>query len=275
MLGYASILTLLLPKIFKKTIIVNVDGLEHRRPKFNRVLQFVMLALERMVPKIATYVLADSEMIAVYYRKNYGISPIVVLNGGGRVLEFEPYEPSVLRGFNIDERRYYLVIARLEPDNNVKLIVEAFKHSSSELKLAIVGPLTNTRYVKEIRQLKDDRILFLGGIYEPRLQRTLRHYSFAYIHGHEVGGTNPSLLEALSCSNTILALDVPFNRETAGDAAIYFQKNSQDLKRKIHVLERNRMNLPGANKRAREIFDRKYSGDKSIDAFTAFIHQIS
>jgi glycosyltransferase involved in cell wall biosynthesis len=277
MLGYSSILTLLVPKLLRKTVIVNVDGLESKRPKFDRFLKFILLSFEKMTPKIANYVLVDSEMIGQYYRKNYGISPVFVPNGGGRILEFRPYEPGSLRVLDLEKGRYYLVVARLEPDNNTKLIVEAFKNSSSELKLAIVGPLIRTRYVEELLRLKDDRILFLGGIYEPRLQRTLRFNCFAYIHGHEMGGTNPSLLEALSCSNTILALDVPFNKEVAGDSATYFKKDINDLKEKIELLEAHARNNKQsiANVRAREIFDRKYSGDKAIDAFSSFLKSIT
>ena len=88
-------------------------------------------------------------------------------------VNIDPTNPEALRVFNLEKGGYYLVIARLEADNNIRLIVEAFKNSNSKLKLVIVGSLLNTRYVEELLRLKDKRILFVGGIYEPRLQRTL------------------------------------------------------------------------------------------------------
>ena len=274
MLGHSSVLTLLISKMLKKTVIVNVDGIESKRTKYNKFLSFIMYSFEKITPKIATYILADSEVIALYYRKNYNVSPIFVPNGGGRIREYRPYEPEALSVFNLKKGGYYLVIARLEADNNIKLIVEAFKKSNSKLKLVVVGPLINTLYVKELLRLKNDRILFVGGVYEPRLQRTLRFNCFAYIHGHEMGGTNPSLVEALSSGNTILAMDVPFNRAVAGDSATYFKKDICDLSEKLSSIEGNSsQSIP--NSLAREIFDRKYSGDKAINAFATFLGQIT
>jgi glycosyltransferase involved in cell wall biosynthesis len=274
MLGHSSVLTLLIPRMLKKTVVVNVDGIESKRSKYNSVLRFAILAFEKITPKIANYVLADSEMIALYYRKNYKISPVFVPNGGGRIHEYRPLESDALRVFNIEKGSYYLVIARLEADNNIRLIVEAFKKSNSKLKLVIVGSLLKTRYVKELLRLKDERILFVGGIYEPRLQRTLRFNCFAYIHGHEMGGTNPSLVEALSSNNKILALDVPFNKEVAENSAIYFKKDISDLAEKIRLIEGD-SSQSTAETYARKIFDRKYSGDKAINAFITFLKQIT
>ena len=274
MLGHSSVLTLLIPRLFKKTVIVNVDGMESKRKKYNRFLRFAMLSFEKITPKIANYVLADSEMIALYYRKNYNISTAFVPNGGGRIREYKPYKPEALRVFNLKKGGYYLVIARLEADNNIKLIVEAFNNSNSKLKLVVVGPLINTRYIRELLRLKNRRILFVGGIYEPRLQRTLRSNCFAYIHGHEMGGTNPSLVEALSCGNRILAMDVPFNREVAENSALYFKKDINDLTKKIRLIEIN-TNQSNAKIRSREIFERKYSGNKAINAFVEFLRQIT
>jgi glycosyltransferase involved in cell wall biosynthesis len=274
MLGHSSVLTLLIPRFLKKIVIVNVDGLESKRRKYNGFLSLVMLSFEKITPKIANYILADSEMIALYYRKNYNINPVFVPNGGGRIREYRPYEPEMLKLFNLKKGGYYLVVARLEDDNNIRLIVEAFKNSNSKLKLVVVGSLINTRYVEKLLELKDERILFVGGIYDPRMQRTLRFNCFAYIHGHEMGGTNPSLLEALSCGNKILALDVPFNKEVAEYSAVYFKKDTDDLTKKIEIIEGN--NDQSIDKKyAREIFERKYSGDKPINALITFLKQIT
>jgi rhamnosyltransferase len=272
MLGFSSILTLLIPRIFGKTVIVNVDGIESKRRKYSGFLRTIISIFEKITPKIANYVLADSKAVALYYRKNYGVFPVYVPNGGGKIREYKPYGPEVLKAFHLEKGGYYLVIARLEDDNNIKLIIEGFKNSSSKLKLVIVGSLIGTQYVRELLGLRDRRIVFVGGIYEPRLQRTLRTNCFAYIHGHEMGGTNPSLLEALSSDNKILALDVPFNKEVAEDAAVYFKKDINDLSGKIMLMENTNGECIQMSSRA--IFERKYSGDKAIDEFAGLLHEV-
>ena len=237
MLGLSSILTLLIPRILGKTVIVNVDGIESRRRKYTGLLKTVILIFEKSHLKLLTMFWWIQKPSHYNYRRNYGVCPVYVPNGGGKIRAYKPYGPEVLRVFNLEKDGYYLVIARLEDDNNIKLIIEGFKNSSSKLKLVIVGSLIRTAYVRELLRLRDERIFFVGGIYEPRLQRTLRTNCFAYIHGHEMGGTNPSLLEALSSDNRILALDVPFNKEVAEDAALYFKKDVNDLSGKLVLME--------------------------------------
>jgi hypothetical protein len=99
MLGFSSILTLLIPRIFGKTVIVNVDGIESKRRKYSGFLRNVISIFEKITPKIANYVLADSKAVALYYRKNYGVFPVYVPNGGGKIREYKPYAPRCLRLF--------------------------------------------------------------------------------------------------------------------------------------------------------------------------------
>jgi rhamnosyltransferase len=190
--------------------------------------------------------------------------------------EIEPLDSEVLRNYPLEKNGYYLLIARLEPENNIDLVIEEFKKSNSKKKLVIVGPLKKTSYVKKLLQSKSERILFLGGIYEPKLQRMLRHNCFAYIHGHEVGGTNPTLVEALSCRNVVVALDVAFNREVAGEGALYFNKDEGDLKKKIDMLENNEntAQLHELRTKGYENYARKYSVKGMIDAYAALFERI-
>jgi rhamnosyltransferase len=168
-----------------------------------------------------------------------------------------------------------LLIARLEPENNIDLIIDEFRKSTSKKKLVIVAPLIKTSYVKKLLESESDGISFLGGIYEPKLQRTLRYNCFAYIHGHEVGGTNPTLVEALSCHNVILALDVPFNREVAGKGAFYFTKDPGNLTAKIEMLEQKKPDqLLEVGKKGYERYIAKYSVEGMIDSSTALFVKV-
>ncbi len=236
MLSYTNSPLLIFPRIFGKTILVNADGLEWKRRKHGKFLRFLLKSFELVSLKIADRMVVDSQALGVYYKQNYTVSTSYVPYG---TKEIAPLDSNNLKRYNLEPNGYYLLIARLEPENNIDLVIDEFKKSTSRKKLVVVAPLKSSSYVKNLLESKSDRVLFLGGIYEPKLQRTLRHNCFAYIHGHEVGGTNPTLVEALSCRNIILALDVPFNREVAGEGAIYFNKSTGDLEKKMEQIEAN------------------------------------
>lgn len=273
MLAYTSVPTLIFPRIFRKVVVVNADGLEWRRRKYNKLLRFLLRCFEILNLKIANCITVDSQALSVFYQKNYKVTPEYVPYG---IREIKPLDSKVLRNYNLEKNGYYLLIARLEPENNIDLVIEEFKKSNSKKKLVIVGPLKKTSYVKKLLQSRSKRILFLGGIYEPKLQRMLRHNCFAYIHGHEVGGTNPTLVEALSCRNIVIALDVTFNRETAGEGALYFTKDAGDLKKKIEMLENseNTGQLHEVRKKGYENYRSKYSVEGMINACEALFKRI-
>jgi rhamnosyltransferase len=270
MVGEASILTLIFPRLLRKKVIVNVDGLESSRRQFNPLLRFLLRFVETVAKKIANYIVVDSYAMAAIYSQIRNVTPIYIPNG---IREIKPLDNETMRSFNIKKGEYYLVIARLIPDNNIDLIIEGFSGVNSRKKLAIVGPLDKSDYVTSLLSRKNEKILFLGGIYDQRLQRTLRHNCFAYIHGHEKGGTNPSLVEALSCRNVILALDVVFNREVAEKSALYFKKDPDDLKKKIELLEGN-WERTRLMKDAYTVYKRKYTVEIMLGAFTRFISDI-
>jgi glycosyltransferase involved in cell wall biosynthesis len=270
MLGYSSVPTLILPRLFRKMVLVNVDGLEAARPKFNSLVRFFYRSFEKMVTKVATNVVVDSKTIGSYYMRNYGIRPVYIPNGGGCTRSIEPLNSEILKDYNLEKGEYYLYVARLTPDNSIDFIVETFRSTTSKKKLVIIGPITKDSFVKRLLENKDKRIIFLGGIYEPRLQRTLRYNCFAYIHGHQMGGTSVSLIEAMSCHNIILAIDTQSNREVAEDSATYFKKNPQDLKEKIEAIEKIKSHNR-VNNTAYCIYKKKYSTDSTVDEFIKVI----
>ena len=278
MLSYTYSPLLIVPRLFRKTILVNADGIEWKRRKHNKILRFLLRSFELLSLKIIDCMVVDSRALGIYYKENYNINTPYVPYG---IREIAPLNSSALSKYGLKSKGYYLLIARLEPENNIDLIINEFKKSSSSKKLVIVAPLKRTPYVKKLLELKSDGILFIGGIYEQQLQRTIRHNCFAYIHGHEVGGTNPTLVEALSCHNVIVALDVPFNREVAGEGAFYFTKKSGDLARKIENLEKeNSSQLFEVGRKGYERFIAKYSVKGMTDESaallkSAFEHKLS
>ncbi len=261
---------LIFPRFLKKVVLVNVDGLEAARPKFSPLIRFFYRSFEKMVTKVASTVIVDSKTIGFYYKENYRIKTAYIPNGGGCNRDVEPVDSSVLKNFGLERGEYYLFIARLTPDNSIDLIVEAFGKSNSRKKLVVVGPLVKSVFVQKLIDNHDERVLFLGGIYEPRLQRALRYNCFAYIHGHRMGGTSVSLIEAMSCGNAILAMDTASNREVAENSAVYFKRDVEDLRGKIENLEKTNSSIP-VNESAILLCKKNYSGDKILKDFIELV----
>jgi len=216
--------------IEKSVIITNMDGMEWKRNKWNTITKKMIRFFEKCGVKKSHYLVADNPAIAEYFLQTYG-----------RESEMIPYaakifsnpDVKVLSEYNITEKSYYLLIARLEPENNVEMILDGYIKSKSDYPFLVIGKL-NTKHaqylVKRYRKYKNLR--FLGGIYDIIKINNLRFYSLAYFHGHSVGGTNPSLLEAMACGCFIMAHDNAFNKYVLGENAKYFNSD-QAVRRHI------------------------------------------
>jgi glycosyltransferase involved in cell wall biosynthesis len=167
------------------------------------------------------------------------------------------------------------VVCRLEPENHVLEIIEGFSMSNSKRSLVIVGDAaTKTPYTKRLLdRARDERVKFVGAVYDKVQLQILRINSFAYLHGHSVGGTNPSLLEAMGCGKLIIAHDNSFNREVAKEVAFFF-KNKNDilsLIEKVEILREEDLNKRST--RAMEIVRLKYNWDAITGAYLSLIEQ--
>ena len=199
-----------------------MDGLEYKRTKFNRWVQKFVFWEERMAVKHSHFLIADNMGIHDYYKEKYGKESKFLAYGADI---HEDYDEDILKEFGLEADGYFIVVARLEPENNLFMAIEGYLASGQYGKrpLVIVGK-TNTPYGKHlVERYGDDRnIRFVGGIYDFRKLNSIRHYSYAYFHGHSVGGTNPSLLEAMASGCFILAHDNIFNRAVLGENALYY-----------------------------------------------------
>ncbi len=228
--GYHSVaLSLVLLKIKKiqyPVVITNMDGIEWRRSKWNFITRKLIVELEKIAVNHSPYLISDNEGIQRYYLTNfdrdsyflpYGADPVVNLN------------PNYVIGRNLILNKYLMLVARLEPENNIEPIIEGYINSCSQLPLVIVGS-HQTSYGKYLKKKYSRiKIRFVGGIYDKLELDALRHYSLAYFHGHSVGGTNPSLLEAMACNCFIVAHNNEFNRSVLNEDALYFL-DASDIK---------------------------------------------
>ena len=229
--GYTSIIPAYIRfnvKSVKRPIFVtNMDGLEYKRTKFNKLVQKFIFWEERMAVKHSHYLIADNMGIKDYYKEKYG-KECKFLAYGADV--YDNYKEKYLEEFNLKAGQYYLLIARLEPENNIEMAIKGYLNSEENGKrpLIIVGK-TNTPHGKELvnKYGREKGVKFVGGIYDFKKIDSLRHFSYAYFHGHSVGGTNPSLLEAMASGCFIFAHGNTFNRAVLKENAFYYHTDKQ------------------------------------------------
>ena len=269
MLGYSAALFFFIPKLFGKTLYLNPDGLEWKRSKFTSPIKLLLKINEKMGTFWADMIIADSKGIKKYYDKKYDIDSSFIAYGVDKIpnVEWDNEKlPEILKhGISINPA-YWLLVARLEPENNIHTIIEGYMKSDAKKPLIIVGNFGSPEYKQRILQMlkirsKDKKIVFTGGVYDQESLNMLRQNCFAYLHGHSVGGTNPSLVEAMSMKNLLVAHDNEFNREVCEDTAMYFQ-DSDDLKDKINLIESTPENYQELKSKAYNRVHKEYSGIK-------------
>ncbi|HEO8419436.1 TPA: DUF1972 domain-containing protein [Yersinia enterocolitica] len=259
-------------------IFVNPDGHEWKRAKWNWLVRKYWKISERMMIKNADLVICDSLAIEKYILKEYELftpqtefiayGANVNLKNNINSTEFESW----LNKWEINKNEYYLIVGRFVEENNYELILREFMAAKTKKKLIIVTNIEKNKLYKELKKKTrfnlDDRIKFVGTIYDESLLSNIRRSAYGYLHGHEVGGTNPSLLEAMGSTSLNLLLDVSFNREVGDDAAIYFSKEENNLANKIEVVENiseNEIELLG--EKAKERIINEYSWEKIVNKY--------
>lgn len=216
---------------------VNPDGHEWMRAKWSYPIRKYWKRSEQLMVKHADLLICDSKNIEKYVRKNYRkYDPKTSYISYGTDLEkskLTKESPEVLRWFDknqIQLDNYYLVVGRFVPENNYETIIREFMKSDTKKDLVIITNVEQNRFhnelIRETNYTKDQKIKFVGTVYNQELLKYIRENAFAYLHGHEVGGTNPSLLEALALTKLNLLLDIGFNREVGGNAALYWSKDN-------------------------------------------------
>lgn len=237
MLGYGAAWACWLPRLWGTPVWINVDGLEWKRSKWSLLARLYLRVMEAVATRTATHLIADAEAIALRFRLKYpGGAKCTTIAYGADVVCVEQVNSDDLSQWGLRSGQYTLVVARPEPENHLLEIIEGYPQHAPNWPLVIVGDVGGVNnYQRSLLALKSDRIRFLGGIYDASKLTSLRVHAAIYVHGHSVGGTNPSLLEAMACGNLIVAHDNQFNREVVGEAAWYF-KNSSELAEAIQFL---------------------------------------
>lgn len=224
--------------IFKKKLIVNIDGLEHRREKWGRFAKWFLRKSEAMAVRYADVVVADNKGIQEYVTDTYHKDSALIAYGGDHVerIVSVDIQRKILQEYGVEQNKYAISVCRIEPENNCNVILDAF--SKTDKKLIYIGNWERSEYGRELKEKysKYPNINIHKPEYDLDTLYVLRSHAAMYIHGHSAGGTNPSLVEAMFFGKPILAFDCIYNRATTGNKAYYF-KDSDELVSLISIKE--------------------------------------
>ena len=266
-------------KHFKKEIhrlggklYVNPDGHEWRRGKWPLPVRKYWKFSERLMVKHCDLLICDSKNIEKYiqneYRKYQPKTTFIAYGAdvaSSTLADNDEKYLSWLHEKGLRPQEYYLVVGRFVPENNYETMIREFMRSQSQKDLAIITT-ANDKLLEKLEQKlhfrSDSRIKFVGTVYDQDLLKKIRENAYGYLHGHEVGGTNPSLLEALGSTKLNLLLDVGFNQEVAEDAALYWSKKNEDLSKLIEKADSMATRkVEELGKKSKERISKAYSWD--------------
>lgn len=260
-------------------IYVNPDGHEWLRAKWNAAIKKYWKLSESLMVKHADLLICDSKNIEKYIQEEYAqYSPRTIFISYGADTQRPALKDNSRElkqwydKFGIKPHEYYLVVGRFVPENNYETIIREFMRSKSQKDLVIVTNVEHNKFYDELLAKthfdQDKRIKFVGTVYDKELIKKIRELSFAYIHGHSVGGTNPSLLEALASTDINILYDCGFNREVAEDGALYFSKEPGNLAALIDEADKlSATEIQKLSQEAKRRIDEFYSWDKIVKEY--------
>jgi len=224
-----------------------MDGVEWRRDKWNAVAKIWFYINEFVGSHLANIPIADHPEIAKHLRRHGCNSAQVIPYGSARV---ETADVGAVEAMGLSPANYLISIARIEPENSILEIVSAFASKPRDIKLVVLGNFRQgNAYHEEIKATATKNVIFPGAIYDKSTVEALRVHALAYMHGHQVGGTNPSLVEALGTGSAVIAHDNRFNRWVAGEGQFYFN-DTADLERIIDAADAGTLGVGAARLRA-------------------------
>jgi len=242
-------------KLTNKKIIINIDGLEWQRDKFSKFAKWFLKFSEKLAVKYADVIICDNKAIQDYVKQEYNKDSALIEYGGDNA-KTVPIQDMQLQEYSFLKDNYAFSVCRIEPENNIHIILEAF-NNQKDLPLVIVGNWLNNEYGSQLHSKYHNgkNIILLQPIYQKETLNLLRSNCYLYIHGHSAGGTNPSLVEAMFSNLPIIAFDVIYNRQTTENKALYFS-NSFEL---LEIVKSNNDNdIVKMKSDLKEIADRRY-----------------
>jgi glycosyltransferase involved in cell wall biosynthesis len=222
-------------RVAGKRVVMNVNGLDWTRAKWGPFARAYFRSAAHSAIRFCNRLVTDAEAMRRFYLDEFGKKTTMIAYGA----YVESSErPELIAPFGVDPDGYYLIASRLIPENNADLIMEAFLKSGTSRKLVIAGGANyDSPFHRRLRELANQNVVFTGHINDQQVIKELHCNCFAYLHGHSVGGTNPSLLKAMGYGNCILALDTVFNSEVLAGTGLLFPKDPDALAAMMRRIE--------------------------------------
>ena len=258
---------------------VNPDGHEWKRAKWNYLIKKYWKLSEKLMVKHADLLICDSLNIEKYIKEDYKkYNPKTTFIAYGSetkkslLLDDDEKLLNWYNEKNIKANEYYLIVGRFVPENNYETMIKEFMKSKTSKSLVIITNVEKNKFYNELQKKldfeNDNRIKFVGTVYDAELLKKIRENAYGYLHGHEVGGTNPSLLEALGSTNLNLLLDVGFNKEVGQDGALYWNKDNNNLSDLINRCDEISYDkVIDLSNKAKERINEEYSWKKIIEKY--------
>lgn len=252
--------------------VINMDGIEWSRKRWGFARQAILYINERFAAMFGNELIADHPELNTYLKTRAPARKITTITYGAHRIDDAPAEP--VKALGLEPRRYLTLIARPIPENSIRELIEGFSAKKRGIKLAVLGDYDGATdsYHREVLEAASDEVMFLGAIYDPATVQALRYHSLGYLHGHTVGGTNPSLVEALAAGNPVIANDNKYNTWVAGDAGLYFS-TPQDAEKCIDRLLDDDELATGLGQNARARFESEFTWDHVAGQYEALLRK--
>jgi glycosyltransferase involved in cell wall biosynthesis len=265
----------LISKMFRKPTAINVDGLEWLRPKWKGLGARYFKIAARLSTILFDQIINDSEEMRKVYLNMFKKESAVIAYGA-TVKKTDNL--SLIQQWLIKPKEYYLVVGRMIPDNNADITVKGFLASNSTKKIVVVGDVFyKDNYADELKALKDDRLIFTGYVNDSKVLATLYSHCYVYIHGHEFGGTNPTMIKAMAYGSAILALNTVFNKEMLNNESygIYFEKSKEAVRQQIDYADRHPKQIKKLRENSHLGITDKYNWDFITNQYLEVFRQLT
>jgi glycosyltransferase involved in cell wall biosynthesis len=260
-------------RLARTRVAINVDGLEHKRKKWNWLGRNYYLLAERLATLLPNRIVTDACVIQDYYLTRYR-TPSTMIAYGAEIERRQ--DRAAVRQWGVEPNRYILYVSRLEPENNARLVIEAFKRVRTSHRLLIVGDAPYAHeYIRELRESAepDPRIIFTGFVFGDAY-RALQQNAYCYVHATEVGGTHPALVEAMGYGNCVLALAAPENVEVLGEAGIPY-KDVEELAEQLQRVLRDASLVASYRQMAQERVRQYYNWESVVDHYEQLFAELA
>ena len=264
----------LIARIFGIPTCINVDGLEWKRPKWKGLGSTYFRFSAWLATKWFNRIITDAEEMRKVYLEEFKKDSKVIAYGAN--IRY-PQNPSLVTELGLKPQEYYLIVGRLIPDNNADLIIEGFLATNTTKKLVIVGDVPYfDKYAQLLKSKASINVIFLGYITNSEILAELYHHCFAYLHGHEFGGTNPTMLKAMAYGCAILALNTCFNKEMLSNDCfgLYFERNTNSIANLLQKVEHHEILLENLRSISRNGLTDKYNWDKITENYLDLFNEL-